>query len=408
MTFSKLLIVIPTRNRADLAVNAINSVINQKNCNFEILVSDNSTEEREISTLAAFCEKLETNRVKYIRPPHPMAMTEHWDWAMSRALDLSDFSHVTYLTDRTVFLENSLGELQKIVSLYPDKIVSYNFDSIDDSNQPLLLIQKKWTGKLFEINSLFILEIYAKMRGVQALPKMLNCIASRDFIRKSHQLYGYYFASVAPDYNFGFRCLEMNDSIFYYDKSLYVSYGMQKSNGLNVLRGTFQKESTDFMKNLNSTEVCFESPVKFIGIIPNIVMHEYYFAKNAAGSTKFPEMSKADYFMILAEQTFAYGNTEMKREMLEKLRSELGLYLFKYRLSAKIMRRTAGLKIKLHNYFNSSDPYLVVNKFKTLGEALAYACNQPRPASSNYKLNYDTVGSPPSADGRVKIVENYS
>ena len=54
MQYKSLLIVIPTRNRADLAITAINSVINQKNCTVEVLVSDNSTEEPEIKNSKIF------------------------------------------------------------------------------------------------------------------------------------------------------------------------------------------------------------------------------------------------------------------------------------------------------------------------------------------------------------------
>ncbi len=113
--FKKLLIVIPTRNRSDFAVRAIKSVLGQEGCQCSVLVSDNSTDEQEVKTLSAFCKQSSDSRLQYIRPSEPLAMTKHWDWAMQQAFELSPFSHIAYLSDRTVFLKNRLKNLEKIL-----------------------------------------------------------------------------------------------------------------------------------------------------------------------------------------------------------------------------------------------------------------------------------------------------
>lgn len=52
MEFKKLLMVILTNNRFDLAINIINLALSQNNCNFEIIVSNNPTEENEVFGVA--------------------------------------------------------------------------------------------------------------------------------------------------------------------------------------------------------------------------------------------------------------------------------------------------------------------------------------------------------------------
>ena len=408
MQYKSLQVVIPTRNRAELAKKAIISVLSQENCDFEILVSDNSTDEEEILDLSDFCENLADPRVRYVRPPHPMPMTEHWDWAMRRALESSSFSHVTYLTDRMLFTKNSLSVLQKICTAYPDKIVSYNFDTIDDTNEPVSLLQSRWTGRLFEIDSSSILKIYSDMKNAAASPRMLNCVVPREIIKANFAAYGNYFASVSPDYNFTFRCLEKVNSILYFDKPLLLSYGIYRSNGANMLKGNFQKDSLDFIKSMNFTEVCFDSPVKFVGIIPNVVVHEYCFIKQATENVKFPEINRKVYLQILVDQVFAYGNEEIKREMTKNLQAALGWKILKYRIQAKIGMKSHGVKVKLHNYLNSSDPYLIIRDFQSVEEAIQYAENERRPASANFKLIEDRTGFHPSAEGPVKILRDYS
>lgn len=64
-TYGQTLIVVPTRNRADLARKAIRSVLDQREADVRVLVSDNSTSEAELEELAAFCDALKDERLQY-------------------------------------------------------------------------------------------------------------------------------------------------------------------------------------------------------------------------------------------------------------------------------------------------------------------------------------------------------
>src|SRR5688572_106568 len=99
-------IVIPTRNRAELAQNAIRSVLEQPSCKITVVVSDNSTIPSEVDRLKKFCNELDDKRVKYVRPPKAMAMANHWEWALAQILQIPNVSHVLYLTDRMIFRRN--------------------------------------------------------------------------------------------------------------------------------------------------------------------------------------------------------------------------------------------------------------------------------------------------------------
>ena len=69
MSYTGTVVVIPTRNRAAIAMNAIRSALDQPVGNLNVLVSDNSTLEKERETLAAFCSSQSGERLRYIRPP---------------------------------------------------------------------------------------------------------------------------------------------------------------------------------------------------------------------------------------------------------------------------------------------------------------------------------------------------
>src|SRR5687768_14594798 len=74
-------LVIPTRNRARLAIEAVRSVLNEQGCRFEVFVSDNSTDETEVRRLADFCAQEADPRLTYLRPEAALGMPAHWDWA---------------------------------------------------------------------------------------------------------------------------------------------------------------------------------------------------------------------------------------------------------------------------------------------------------------------------------------
>ncbi len=408
LDYKNLLIVIPTRNRAELAINAINSVLSQENCELELIVSDNSTDEAEVSRLADYVHQSDDKRLRYIRPPKILPMTEHWNWAMQQALEISQSNHITFLTDRLLFAKNCLQNLQSILTKYPAKIVSYTFDSIEDSKTPVSLSQVRYTGKLFEIESASVLKLYAEMERIQALPKMLNSVAPRELMTKIFEKYGNYFFSISPDYNLAFRSLDLEESILYYDRPLLISYGNNRSNGWNVLQGNFNQDALDFIKNLSSTEICFDSPVKAIWVLPNAIIHEYCCAKPHAVSDKFSEINQKKYLLSLVENVISYKNETMRIEMLKKLRAALGSDLTKYHAQAAIEHKRRGLKIRLHNLTNSASPYLLKTNFENVEDAINFATASPRQPVSDFRLIEDRTGAKPTKQGPVKVLKDFS
>src|SRR6266571_4565569 len=113
--YGGLTVVIPTRNRANLAQAAIKSVLDEGLSQVTILVSDNSTDDAGARALQAHCEALDPRLVRYIR----------------RALEPTGSSHFLYLTDRMVFKPGALGALVERARHFPDKVISYNTDRID-------------------------------------------------------------------------------------------------------------------------------------------------------------------------------------------------------------------------------------------------------------------------------------
>src|SRR5882762_5283030 len=116
--YQSLLVIIPTRNRAQLTIGAIESVLSQKVHSVRVLVSDNSTIPEEVALLSQYCERLQDERLRYLATPADLPMSPHWDWAMMQALQ-SDATHFTVLTDRMVFRPGELRPLIEHVKRHP-------------------------------------------------------------------------------------------------------------------------------------------------------------------------------------------------------------------------------------------------------------------------------------------------
>ncbi|MGI8668595.1 MAG: glycosyltransferase [Aridibacter sp.] len=406
MKFKKLLFVIPTRNRADFAINAIRSILNQETSGVEIVVSDNSTDGDQITELKQSCDDIKNPDLTHIRPPKPLPMTEHWDWAMNQVINLPEISHVAYFSDRYVFAAGLLTNLIDILIRFPDKVVSYTTNPIDDSSTPVILHQIRWSGKIFEIETSKAVHQYAQTEILHSMPRMINCAVPIQILESIKQKFGNYFSSVSPDYNFLSRMLDTTETFLYYDRPLFLNYGMERSSGRNILKGNFQKDATDFIKNMKTTRVNFSTPVDEIRVMPNAVMIEYYDVKITSPTNKFPKMNREKYFTSLVENVLKYENPQMKREMTENLIAEIGRYkLLKHRIKGKLQRKLQGLKVRLHNMINPDDPYILRKPFETVEQAIASANENPRKASESLKFAGERIGT--STPENVKVIQNF-
>src|SRR5687768_2434203 len=201
----EIVVVVPTRNRAEIAKNAIRSVLDERLDGVQIMVSDNSTAEPDREELARFCAALDDSRVRYVRPPESLAMPAHWEWAIEEALAFYDADHFTYLTDRMMFKTSGLKEVVHAADRYPDKVISYNQDRIVDHVRPIHVDHYPSTGKLWEVPTERLSWLVSRAALHHGLPRMLNCIVPRAVFDRFKTRFGNVFASIAPDFNFCFR-----------------------------------------------------------------------------------------------------------------------------------------------------------------------------------------------------------
>lgn len=400
MSYTGTVIVIPTRNRATIVVNAIRSVLEQTVENISLLVSDNSTSEKDRETLATFCSAHTDNRLRYIRPQQLLPMTEHWDWAIREALQLYPASHFLYLTDRMMFRKGSLSQVLKLATLYPDKVISYNHDRIIDNARPIRVEQYPASEKLLEVSTLRLSWLLSQSIFHAALPRMLNCVVPRSVLERIYERFGNVFSSICPDFNFCCRCLDMEDSILFYDQAPIFHYALNRSNGASVSRGELTPDNVDFTANLPVSNSIrnYATPIPQLNTAINAGFNEYLVFKQQTNSERFFEVDLQKYLQANAEEIKQVSDPQLRSETLSLLVAEgyeeqvnghhdSAAFSLRNRLESKIKRiltgpattpvwlfaaRTLGIKPPGENLF----------EFTTLDDAIEYSENL---SSGNFK-----------------------
>ena len=320
ITYTCTVVVIPTRNRAAIAANAIRSVLNQPAENVSVLVSDNSTSETEREMLAEFCAKHADSRLRYVRPPDALSMPAHWDWAIHQALRSYAASHFLFLTDRMMFRKGALSEVLKLAALHPDKVIAYNQDRIVDNVRPIRVEQCPGTGKLLEVDSLRFTWLLSQAVFHPGLPRMNNSVVPRAVLGRIEERFGAVFSSISPDFNFCCRCLEMEQSILFYDKSPIFHYALHRSNGASVTRGEMTPDYRDFMANLPAANAIWHAtPIPELNTAVNAVFHEYFLFQQETGSDRFFPVDHEKYLQANATEIEEIIDPRLKAEMLSLL-----------------------------------------------------------------------------------------
>ena len=314
-------VVIPTRNRASLAMNAVRSVLDERIEDLEVLVSDNSTSESEREQLQSFCASLGESRLRYVGPPQSLGMPDHWQWAIEQALANYDASHFTYLTDRMMFRAGGLRETLDLAALYPDKVITYNHDRICDNTRPIRIEEYEVTEKLLEVQSPHLLQLCADAILHHGLPRMLNCIVPRRVLQAIANRFGKVFSSIAPDFNFCFRCLDLEDSILFYDKSPMFHYALDRSLGATGTRGESTPELNDFEANLpvDSVNRNYATPIPSLITATNAVFNEYLIYKQETDSPRFPEVNLQNYLRANATEVAEVSDPQLRAQTLALL-----------------------------------------------------------------------------------------
>lgn len=231
-------VILPTRNRADLLVSGITSVLNQSFSDYELIVSDNSDDpEVTQGALKSIKKWSQSSKCRYIRPKTYLHMPDHWEFCTSHASG----SYVVILTDRFVMRPSALKVLAERIHSSPHgapDIVLWNVQSGFDDRSGIQY-NEKYTGESTSINSIDILKDFVSFSTWNSgamyfnkLPRGMNSVYKRSLAAEIITKHGRMFPPLSPDYSSAFLFLAYSKKVLYVDLPFYMAHG-NKSMGQN-------------------------------------------------------------------------------------------------------------------------------------------------------------------------------
>jgi len=234
-------VLMPTRNRASLLKSALRTAVNQEFADYEIIVSDNNSQDETKEVVEGFIRSSE--RVRYINPGRDLSMCDNFEFVLSHAAG----EYVLYLSDDDALAANALTYIHEVLSRFSINTLVwergyYQHADIPDDSLRCTFFCERRTGNLYEVASRPVADSFSnfdsKTYGI--LPKMLNCAVSSSVLRECREKTQYFFLPPFPDYSAACHLLGAGDSYHLLDLPLYIC-GVSKISNAGIQYNRKQK-----------------------------------------------------------------------------------------------------------------------------------------------------------------------
>ncbi len=246
----KFSVLLPTRDREELLKYAVQSVINQTYSDWELIISDNGSSQKEISWLTGCSDK----RIRYFKQPHVLSVTENWNFAQNRASG----EYFLMIGDDDALLPDALANIAERLTqhgnievlVYPCYIWQQKSVSITFPEGYLLRSQSasiEREGSVEKSLRHTWLEDVLAFKGLYGYNMQYYCYG-KNFVKRLQQ-YGDVYEPPYPDYYFSVMMLYLADNVYFIDRPLCIigvtskSYGWYYLNNLEKRGMEFHKEA---------------------------------------------------------------------------------------------------------------------------------------------------------------------
>ncbi len=272
-------IVIPTLNRHETLSYTIKSCLCQKYDNFEIIISDNcSTPETK-----ELIDNFDSEKIKYYRTTKTLAMTDNWEFAVSKAKG----EYIIVIGDDDGLLLHSLFELDKLITKFNFKVirwerVNYSWPNIpisEAANKVSIPLRKSY--KIIEFDKIIPLATNYQL-NYTILPMLYNSVIHQDIIDLLIKKTGRVFMSRSPDIYSGFAFAYLSKEYLSLDFPMSINAGSAKSNGVSNMVLKNDNHIQKNFKNLNNEAGINCHPlVPEIREMPAVIADSFSFAKDS-------------------------------------------------------------------------------------------------------------------------------
>lgn len=218
----KYSIITPTHKRANLLLRAVNSVINQTYTDFEMIIINDSPEDRSYEE---FEKNISDSRIKYFKNKKNMGVNYSRNFAMDNISKDSDW--VIFLDDDDYLAPDTLATFSKLITSHPNQKWFITNRAYADGK-----LVTKYPKKETFYSYIWDTLILKKCRG-----DVTHCIKS-DLIKNIR--YSKYIKQ-AEEWIFYYQ-ISLKEKMFYHNHNSTLTDGYDETFGLNFRKRTYSEQ----------------------------------------------------------------------------------------------------------------------------------------------------------------------
>lgn len=335
-------IVIPTHNRPKLFGEALQSALLQDFDDFEVIVSDNSSDTDTPLIISSYQNE---RRLRVVKPDQNMSMPEHWEFATLKARG----RYVLILTDRSVLKRKALLQIYEAILAAKQEVevCSWRWTLFDEVlNLEFADIPVFESGRVSQLTSASIVERFSKGKAgnIYELPRGLNSCYSRSLADKIRMKHGTLFKAISPDFTSAFLLLAYVENLLFIDEAVFISQGLTVSNGGNASKSI--SAALRYLATLNVSDYYAHVPIK-LPLVENLIFEDFLSIQTKTGwmsNTSQPDWEHyfvTCYIEIVNITSNLNSDVEYKNLMNEWSRA---LCTFDSNTQQEVRSRTSRLK----------------------------------------------------------------
>lgn len=220
-------VVIPTRERADTLKFTMETVLDQESDSFEIVVSDNFSQDNTKEIVEAFSD----SRITYVNTGRRLSMVDNWEFALQHARG----EYVIYIGDDDGMMPGAIDKLQRLMETCPSSIYCWKWHEYTwpiDGMDPEIVLNVQATSTVeLDLNELARFSIKWGGWRCNELPGLYHSAVSKRILGHIREKTGRVFHSMAPDIFMQFSLPVFSNKALCVGECLTVNGRSAKSNG---------------------------------------------------------------------------------------------------------------------------------------------------------------------------------
>jgi glycosyltransferase involved in cell wall biosynthesis len=318
---NKFTVIIPTRERADTLLYALQTCIAQDYENLEILVCDNASQDGTYDVVHSFND----SRIKYINSGRRISMMENFELAFSHVSS----GYVYSMGDDDGLTRQSISKVNAIINSTHCRAVTsdfahYMWPSVDSSAAGQLLFSAKESFQVRDASDDLKQVLYGR-RPFNHVPCIYYGYIHTDLINQLRQQHGRLFLTNVIDVFSSVALCSMMKNYVFSSEPLAINGTSSRSNGAAFLQIT--KDDTEKNRWYTENQTTSLPPFVMTGSIKMMLAEACYALENSSSS--LVPTSGYDYkkmFKQACHDAYLYPKSKIELDLLKNIASQLGYH----------------------------------------------------------------------------------